>query len=79
MEKYLGVSQRHLERADRFLKGRGAWMALFSFLPVIGDALLVLLGLMRANIWVVAFSMTLGKLLRYAVLAAGALGIYRLF
>ena len=44
-----------------------------------GDALLVLLGLMRANVWVVAVSMTLGKLLRYAVLAAGALGICQLF
>lgn len=79
IERYLGVSQRQLDRAARFLHGRGAWMALFSFLPVIGDAILVLLGLMRASVGVVSLSMTIGKLLRYALLVAGALGIYQLF
>lgn len=79
IERYLGVSQRQLDRATRFLHGRGAWMALFSFLPVIGDAILVLLGLMRASVGVVSLSMTIGKLLRYALLVAGALGIYQLF
>lgn len=79
IEKYLGVSQQHLDRAERFLHGKGAWMAIFSFLPAIGDAILVLLGLMRANVWIVLLSMTIGKLLRYALLVAGALGIYQLF
>ena len=79
IEKYLGVSPQHLERARRFIHGRGAWMALFSFLPVIGAAILVVLGLMRANVWVVTIAMSIGKLLRYALLVAGALGLFRLF
>lgn len=79
IEKYLGIKQQHLERAEHFIHGKGAWMALFSFLPVIGDAILVLLGLMRANVWIVSLSMTLGKLLRYAILVAGALGIIKFF
>ena len=79
IERYLGVSQRQLDRAARFLHGRGAWMALFSFVPVIGDAILVLWGLMRASVGVVSLSMTIGKLLRYTLLVAGALGIYQLF
>lgn len=75
IEKYFKVDQKQMDKATRFIHGRGSWMALFSFLPVIGDAILIVLGLMRANIWIVAVSMTTGKLLRYALLVAAALGI----
>lgn len=75
IEKYFKVDQKQMDKATRFIHGKGAWMALFSFLPVIGDAILIVLGLMRANIWIVAVSMTAGKLLRYALLVAAALGI----
>ncbi|WP_181214734.1 YqaA family protein [Phocaeicola faecicola] len=75
IEKYFKVDQKQMDKATRFIHGRGSWMALFSFLPVIGDAILIVLGLMRANIWIVAVSMTAGKLLRYALLVAAALGI----
>lgn len=75
IEKYFKVDQKQMDKATRFIHGRGSWMALFSFLPVIGDAILIVLGLMRANIWIVAVSMTVGKLLRYALLVVAALGI----
>lgn len=75
IEKYFKVDQKQMDKATRFIHGRGSWMALFSFLPVIEDAILIVLGLMRANIWIVAVSMTVGKLLRYALLVAAALGI----
>ena len=75
IEKYFKVDQKQMDKATRFIHGRGSWMALFSFLPVIGDAILIVLGLVRANIWIVAVSMTVGKLLRYALLVAAALGI----
>ena len=68
-----------MERAKRFIHGRGSWIALFSFLPVIGDAILIVLGLMRANVWIVTLSMSIGKLGRYTILVATALGIYKLF
>lgn len=79
IEKYFKVDQRQLDKAARFIHGKGSWMALFSFLPVIGDAILIALGLMRANVWIVSLSMTLGKLARYAVLVATTLGLLRLF
>ena len=53
-------------------------MALLSFLPVIGDALLVALGLMKANVWIVTASMSAGKLARYAIIVMTALGTIRL-
>ena len=60
IEKYLGVSKKQMDKAERFIKGRGSWIAFLSFLPVIGDAILVVLGLMRANTVIVAISMTIG-------------------
>lgn len=78
IEKYLKVDKRQMERAERFIRGRGSWMALFSFLPVIGDAILIALGWMRANVWIVALSMTIGKLARYAILVAATLGVIEL-
>ena len=79
IEKYFKVNQKQLDKATRFIHGKGAWMALFSFLPVIGDAILIALGLMRANVWIVSISMTIGKLGRYAVLVATTLGLLKLF
>ena len=70
IEKYLGVKKKQMDKAERFIKGKGSWIAFLSFLPVIGDAILVVLGLMRANAIIVAISMTLGKLARYAILVA---------
>lgn len=79
IEKYFKVDQKQLDKAVRFIHGKGAWMALFSFLPVIGDAILIALGLMRANVWIVGLSMTIGKLGRYAILVATTLGLLKLF
>lgn len=79
IEKVFKVDRKQMDKATRFIHGRGAWMALFSFLPVIGDAILIVLGLMRANIGIVVFSMTFGKLARYAILVAATLGIIQFF
>ena len=44
-----------------------SWMGFFVFLPGIGDFIAVALGFLRANIWIVAVSMFLGKAIRYWV------------
>lgn len=68
IEKYLGIKKEKIERAQRFMRGRGAMMAFFAFLPIIGSAITVALGLMRANLPVTVASMTTGKFLRYAII-----------
>ncbi len=78
IEKYLGVKKKQMDKAERFIKGKGSWIAFLSFLPVIGDAILVVLGLMRANAFIVTISMTLGKLARYAILVATTLKLISL-
>ena len=78
ISRYLGVSDEKLQRADRFLAGRGAWMAFFAFLPYVGEAIAVALGLMRSNKLITTSAMFLGKVVRYAALWLGYLGVISL-
>lgn len=71
IEKYLHVKQKDMDRATRFMAGRGAWMGFFAFVPVLGSAITIVLGLMRANVVISLISMTIGKSLRYAALIYG--------
>ena len=71
IEKYLHVKKKDLDRAQRFMAGRGALMGIFAFLPAIGEGITIVLGLMRANVALTVVSVTIGKLARYALLALG--------
>ena len=72
IEKYLHVKKEDLDKAHRFMAGRGAWMGLLSVIPVVGDVITVALGLMRANVVIVVISVAISKLLRYVLLVYGA-------
>lgn len=72
IEKYLHVKKEDLDKAHRFMAGRGSWMGFFAFLPVLGSAITIALGLMRSNIVITFIAITLGKIFRYAVLILGA-------
>ena len=69
IERYLHVKRADLDRAQRFMSGYGAWMGFFAFLPIIGSAITIALGLMRSNIFISLISISIGKILRYIVLA----------
>lgn len=72
IEKYLHVSQKNLDKAEKFMGGHGALMGFFAFLPILGSAITIVLGLTRANIPLSLISVTLGKFLRYVILIYGA-------
>lgn len=72
IERYLHVKKESLDKATRFMGGRGAWMGFFAFLPVLGSGITIALGLMRANVVISLVSISIGKLLRYVVLIYGA-------
>ena len=72
-EKYLHVKPEQMDKARRFVRGRGAYMGFFAFIPLLGSAITILLGLMRANIVITFLSITVGKVLRYIALIYGAL------
>ena len=68
VERYLHVKKEELDKAQRFMAGRGAWMGFFAFLPILGSAITIMLGFMRSNFFISMLSITIGKLLRYVVL-----------
>lgn len=75
IERWLKIKPEKMERAKRFMAGRGAWMGFFAFVPVLGSAITVTLGLMRANVFISFLSITIGKLLRYWLLAFGVTSV----
>ena len=71
IERYLHVRREKLIQARRFIRGHGALMGFFSFIPILGSAITIVLGLTRANLPLSLFSITLGKFLRYVLLIYG--------
>lgn len=72
LEKWFHVKRESLEKAERFMAGRGALMGFFSFIPVLGSAITIVLGMTRANIFISFLSIIIGKVLRYWLLVFGA-------
>jgi membrane protein YqaA with SNARE-associated domain len=75
IEKYLGIPQAKLEKWHQKIEGKEWWIALFCWLPGVGDIIAVLLGLLKTNVWHVAIGMLVGKALRYLIWAQLTLGI----
>ena len=75
IERWLGVEKEKLDKAERFVRKYGAWMGLFSVLPWIGEAIVVVLGLMRSNIYYTTLAMAAGKAVRYALIILAVEGV----
>ena len=71
IERYLHVKRESVEKTQRFMSTRGTWMGFFAFVPFVGSAITVVLGLTRANIFLSIFYITLGKIVRYIILLEG--------
>lgn len=75
-----GLSEAHanrelLERAERYFRRFGVWLLLLSWLPLIGDPIVLVAGAFRVP-WRVALPLlALGKAVRYAVVTIGALAL----
>lgn len=76
IEKYLHIKKKNMDRARRFMAGRGACMGFFAFLPVLGSAITVILGLTRANMLISFVTIAAGKFLRYLLLVYGTEWLY---
>ncbi|MBB4866364.1 membrane protein YqaA with SNARE-associated domain [Pseudomonas nitritireducens] len=67
--RWFPVSDAALERAQRHYQRLGCWSLLLSWVPVIGDPLTLIAGVMREPLWRFLLLVTLAKVGRYAVLA----------
>ena len=75
----LKIPPRRMKRADKLIQKYGYWTAAISFVPVIGEVLLVTLGVMRVNKYKVLLVMAVGKLVRYAFITMSYTGISNFF
>ena len=76
--KMFKITPRRMSRADRIIQKYGYWAAAISFVPVIGETLLVMLGIMRVSWWKVALVMAVGKLVRYTFITISYTGFMQL-
>ena len=67
IQKYFRFSD--LEKAEARFKKYGSWLLLFTWLPLVGDALPVMAGIMKLRFTIFSILVFIGKFLRYAVLA----------
>lgn len=68
IETYLRIPREKIEKTQRWMNGRGAWIGALCFLPILGSVLSVTLGYMRANPYVTLVAIFVGKAVRYAIL-----------
>lgn len=73
-KRWFPVSESKLEKAEQFYLRYGRWSLLLSLVPIIGDPLTVVAGVMREPIWSFLLIVTLAKGIRYLVLTAVTLG-----
>lgn len=64
------ASSASLDRGRRWYHRYGRWSLLLSWLPLLGDPLTIVAGVMREPIWSFLIIVFIAKLSRYAMLAA---------
>ncbi len=65
------ASPKQLERAQRQYQRFGYWSLLLAWVPIIGDPLTLVAGIMREPLWRFLMLVSIGKVGRYAAIAAG--------
>ena len=78
VESFFHVSPRQMARADRVVQKIGVWAAFLSFVPLLGTAILLLLGFMRVSPLKKSVTMTAGKMLRYLIVVLSYTGAVEL-
>lgn len=71
--RWFPASQDRLQQAERWYRRYGLWSLLASWVPIIGDPITVIAGVLRAPLWPFLALVTVAKAGRYLVLAAVAL------
>lgn len=72
--KWFPVSARALGRAEQWYEKWGMWTLLLSWVPIVGDPLTLMAGILRAPFGRFVVIVTIAKGLRYVFVAAAVLG-----
>lgn len=79
IERWLKIDKQKMDKVSGFVKRYGAVMGLFGVLPWVGEAIIVLLGLMRSNVYITTLTMFIGKFIRYLLIILALQGVNSLF
>lgn len=69
------MKEKHLQKATSLFEKYGAWSLLFSWLPIIGDPLTFVAGIVRYAWWKFLIIVCFAKLARYVFVYLGFLAI----
>jgi membrane protein YqaA with SNARE-associated domain len=72
--RWFPVSDKQLQKAESSYRRYGHWSLLLSWLPIVGDPLTVMAGVLREPLWRFMLLVGVAKISRYMVLAALTLG-----
>jgi len=67
IEKHSNINRDKIKKIEAWLNGKGAYMAFFSWVPVVGNILVIALGYLRAKAWIVHVCVFAGMVVRYLV------------
>jgi len=70
--RWFPATPAQMVRASRWFGRYGIWALAFAWLPIIGDALTIVAGVLRVNLGIFAALVGLGKGLRYIAVLYGA-------
>lgn len=73
-QSWFPVSEPRLEKAQAFYHRYGRWSLLLSWMPVVGDPLTLVAGVMRESFWVFLALVTFAKGGRYLILILSVQG-----
>lgn len=78
-KRWFPVSERGLTLATRWFNRYGVWSLLFSWVPIVGDPLTVVAGILKVNLSLFLAAVAAGKAARYAAILWGVDALARVF
>lgn len=66
--RWFYFNQAQIEKAQAWFQRYGFWSLLFAWLPIVGDALTLIAGVMRVRLWLFLLLVATGKALRYILI-----------
>lgn len=73
LHRWFHLSQKQTDKAEQYFNRYGRWSLLFAWLPIIGDPLTFIAGVLRINFGLFLILVTIGKLGRYWVISQAIL------
>ena len=67
-KKWFPFKEQQIQSASKQFNKYGIWSLLFAWLPIIGDSLTLIAGILRVNFLLFLILVSIGKLFRYLIL-----------